>query len=63
LAVKLRIGSGVPLSVYTEITPPDALPYSVENGPRSTSMRPADNRLKLPVCPCPSGIVTGMSSW
>jgi len=35
----------------------------VENGPRSTSMLRADSRLKLPVCPCPSGIVAGMKSW
>jgi len=42
--------------VNTEITPPEALPYSAENGPRRISTRCADGRLKLPVWPCPSGI-------
>jgi hypothetical protein len=59
----LACGGCGPLSVNTEITPPDALPYSEENGPRSTSIRCAETRLKLPVWPWPSGIVAGMLSW
>jgi hypothetical protein len=54
------VGFAEPSSVNTEITPPDALPYNDENGPRSTSMRCVETRLKLPVWPWPSGIVAGM---
>jgi len=31
------------------MTPPDALPYNAEKGPRRISMRCADSKLKLPV--------------
>jgi hypothetical protein len=48
--------------VNTETTPPEALPYNDENGPRRTSIRCADGKLKLPVWPWPSGIVAGMLS-
>ena len=46
----------------TAITPPAALPYSAENGPRSTSMRSAEPSAKVAACPWPSGMVAGMPS-
>jgi len=44
------------------ITPPELLPYSTENGPRSTSMRCAPARSKWLTWPWPSGMVAGMPS-
>ena len=44
------------------ITPPEALPYSAENGPRSTSTRSAPARSKCATWPWPSGMVAGMPS-
>jgi hypothetical protein len=52
-------GGLAPSAVKIWITPPDELPYSAENGPRRTSMRSAEPRLKFETWPWPSGIVAG----
>mgnify|MGYP003519632835 CR=1 FL=1 len=44
------------------MTPPELLPYSTENGPRSTSTRWALARSKWLTWPWPSGIDAGMPS-
>ncbi len=48
--------------LISEITPPDELPYSAENGPRSTSMREAPAMSKCEIEPCPSGVLAGTPS-
>ena len=48
--------------VNSWITPPAWLPYSVENGPRKTSMRAAMSRSNVAAWPWPSGIVAGTPS-
>ena len=55
-------GLALPSALKSWITPPDELPYSAENGPRNTSMRSAESRLKFDTWPEPSGIVAGMPS-
>ena len=49
-------------SLKIAITPPAALPYNAENGPRNTSMRSADDSEKCETCPEPSGMLAGMPS-
>src|SRR5438105_6124727 len=44
------------------ITPPDALPNSADDEPRSTSIRSAAPSSRLVSCPWPSGSVWGMPS-
>ena len=61
-AVLRHSGSALPPAVNIWITPPDELPYSAENGPRSTSMRSAAASGKFDTWPCPSGIVAGIPS-
>ncbi|MCW0423982.1 hypothetical protein NB705_002173 [Xanthomonas sacchari] len=63
IALRSRHGSsGWPSALHSCTTPPEELPYSAENGPRSTSTRSLPNRLKLDSWPWPSGIVAGMPS-
>ena len=44
------------------MTPPDALPYSAEAEPRSTSIRSAAPSSRFVSCPWPSGSVWGTPS-
>jgi len=49
-------------SVQMLTTPPDALPYSADDAPRSTSIRLTSLRSRLVSWPWPSGKVCGMPS-
>ena len=49
-------------ALSSEMTPPEPLPYSAENGPRSTSTRSAPARSKCETWPWPSGPAAGMPS-
>ena len=48
--------------VCKEITPPDALPYKLDEGPRNISTDPIDASSILVSWPWPSGSVCGMPS-
>ncbi|AQF94281.1 Uncharacterised protein [Bordetella pertussis] len=61
-ALPVASGGSLPCSVNTCTTPPDELPYRAENGPRSTSTRPAEPMSMFEVWPWPSGMVAGMPS-
>ncbi|MNN58053.1 hypothetical protein D3C81_1730790 [compost metagenome] len=56
------VGGCWPVWLAILITPPEALPYRAENGPRSTSTLSMLERSIFEVCPWPSGIVAGMPS-
>ena len=57
-----RVQYAEAIKFYQDITPPEELPCSAVNGPRSTSIRAADARSKCETWPCPSGPVAGTPS-